>query len=95
MDADRFDTLSRAQTARVSRRAATTAVLGGMLGLLGLSDTGAKKKKGKGKGCVLVGNGISRSLPGTENCPTDFDCLSGPCRGFMYPESYQSLTPGC
>ncbi|MBW3634592.1 MAG: hypothetical protein KY456_16355 [Chloroflexi bacterium] len=66
MAADRFDTLSRELTARPSRRAATTAVLDGMLGLLGLSDTGAKKQKGKGKGCVPVGNGISRCLPGTE-----------------------------
>jgi hypothetical protein len=33
-------------------------------------------------------------MPGKENCITDFDCLSGPCRGFMCPELYNSITGG-
>jgi hypothetical protein len=44
--------------------------------------------------CVDVGNGQSWCMPGTEDCITDFDCVSGPCRGFLCLELYRSLTGG-
>jgi hypothetical protein len=44
--------------------------------------------------CMPVGNGQARCIPGTQNCLTDFDCVSGNCRGFLCPELYQSLTGG-
>jgi hypothetical protein len=47
MDPLRFDSLSRELTR--SRRGALAAVVGGTLGLLGLAETTAKRKKGKGK----------------------------------------------
>jgi len=49
MDADRFDALSRALTDARSRRGALAALLGGTLGLLGLTVTESKKKKKKKK----------------------------------------------
>ncbi len=37
-------------------------------------------------------NGTMRCNRGTENCLTDFDCVSGLCRGFLCPELYRALT---
>ena len=51
MDAHRFDALARTLTEDRSRRGAFAAVVGGALGLGGLVETDAKKKKpGKGEG---------------------------------------------
>src|SRR5687768_15838555 len=55
MDADRFDALSRSLTDARSRRTALASLLGGTLGLVGLTKTAAKKtcppckKRKKGK----------------------------------------------
>jgi hypothetical protein len=49
MDADRFDSLSRSLTDTPSRRGALAALLGGSLGLLGMTETDAKKGKKKKK----------------------------------------------
>ena len=67
MDADRFDTLSRALYVAGSRRAALAAMLSGAVGLLAASDTLAKKGKGKKK----KGNkrGIPSSPPPTSPPP--------------------------
>jgi len=49
MDSSRFDTLTRSLTAHSTRRGALVAFLGGTLGLLGLTETPAKKGKGHRK----------------------------------------------
>lgn len=73
MDAERFDRLARTLTDTRTRRAALTAILGGTLGLLGVSEAGAKRGKGKGKK-KKRGNGPTCS-DGTRNgTETDVDC---------------------
>jgi hypothetical protein len=49
MDGFAFDRLTRALTANRTRRGALAALLGGSLGLLGLTDTPAKRGKGHRK----------------------------------------------
>jgi hypothetical protein len=51
MDADRFDTLSRTLGTPVPRRGTLAALLGGTLGLRGLTETTAKHKKKHEKPC--------------------------------------------
>jgi hypothetical protein len=66
MDANCFDTLARSLTTTRSRRGALVTLLGGALGLLGLSDTAAKKGKrnGKGKKKNKGGNPTGKPPPG-------------------------------
>ena len=49
MNPSRFDTLTCSLTDARSRRGALTTLLAGTLGLLGLTETAARKKNGKGK----------------------------------------------
>lgn len=46
--------------------------------------------------CIQVDGPQKRCVPGTFQCITDFDCVSGPCRGFMCPELYRAnVGEGC
>ena len=49
-----------------------------------------------GESVIDADSGQERCLPGTFLCLTDFDCVSGPCRGFMCPEQYKAnVGEGC
>jgi hypothetical protein len=81
VDANRFDSVTRALQAGSPRRAALSLLLGGALGLTSLADGAAKKGKGKGKGKgkkkKKCGNGKklcgNRCIAQTDCC-TDSDC---------------------
>lgn len=75
MDDSRFDALARTLTDPRSRRGALAALLGGTLGLLGLTEVDAKKKK-KGKGKKGKGG---KGKPPTVACVPDL--LSATCAG--------------
>ena len=51
MEADRFDTLTRHLSGTHSRRGALTGLLGGTLGLVGLTEASARKRKKHKKKC--------------------------------------------
>ena len=78
MDTDRFDSLTRSLSTSRSRRGALTALLGGTLGLLGLSETDARKRKGekKKKGGSPPGPTCSDGIQ--NGGESDVDC-GGPC----------------
>jgi hypothetical protein len=96
MDDTRFDTLTRALTTTRSRRGALAALLGGTLGLFGLSGMDAqqkgkgdkrRKKKGKGK------KGNQKNSPHKE--PGDVrNPLCGPGQGSV-SGTCVSLSGGC
>ena len=77
MDADRFDALSRSLTDVRSRRAALAALLGGTLGMVGLAETEAKKKK-KCPPCRKRGTCKGKKPNGTP-CPSFGTCQGGKC----------------
>ena len=84
MNPSRFDTLARSLTEVRTRRGALTALLGGALGLLGLTATAAKKKgsgKGKGKKNKNGGNptGQPPPPPGPPPAPTCAETCSANC----------------
>lgn len=85
MNPVRFDTLTRSLTTARSRRGTLASLLGGTLGLLGLTDTVAKKKgKKKGKGKDNKNKKKKRKTPnpcpeGTQCGPCHF-CLGGVCK---------------
>jgi hypothetical protein len=86
MDPTRFDCLTRSVTNPVSRRAVLGGLLVATLGLLGRSDAGAKKRKGKkskGKGKK------TRTAATTAGCPAG----QKPCGGGCIP-SNQCCTNG-
>jgi hypothetical protein len=79
MDAMQFDTLTRALHDARSRRGALAALVGGTLGVLGLAETTAKKKR-KGKGNKNKGGKRSPTCSdGKKNgSESDVDC-GGAC----------------
>jgi hypothetical protein len=89
LDPRRFDTLARSLHELRSRRGALVALMSGTLGLLGLAETTAKKKKGKGKGKKKGGKkGGNPSPPSsppphacTPDCSAGRNCGDNGCGG--------------
>ena len=84
MDADRFDTLTRAVTATGSRRTLTQALaaltLGGALGSVGTADVAAKTKKKKAcPPCKKRKQGKCKGTKPDETACTGGTCQSGSC----------------
>jgi hypothetical protein len=104
MDAARFDTFARSLTNVRSRRGALTALLGGTLGLLGLTGTAAKKGKGKDKKKKKKGGNPSSPPPPPADptapppptcdpsCPGDQTCRNGTC---VCPRGKEPCGGGC
>jgi hypothetical protein len=78
MDGARFDSLARSLTAARSRRAALAAVLSGSLGLLGRTETAAKKGKTQ-KPCPPCRKRKQGKCKGTQ--PEGTGCTDGTGRG--------------
>ena len=75
MEADRFDVLARSLTRARSRRGAMATVLGGTLGLLGLSQTEAKRRhKHKHKHKPKPKQLRQLCSPGKDRCSGDLEC---------------------
>lgn len=93
MDAERFDGITRSLS--VSRRCALATVLSGSLGLLGLAEVAAKRKKkgkkpnkdkpkcGKAHGAGAGSDAIEcpkiRACEETAECLDNFHCVGGQC----------------
>ena len=78
MDAEQFDTLARSLTEGRSRRGALAAVVGGVLGVAGLAEAGAKKKK-PCPPCKKRKQGkCKKKLPDGTACPGGI-CQGGRC----------------
>jgi hypothetical protein len=86
MDAEQFDTLARSLTDRRSRRGALASLLGGSLGLVGLTQTEAKAKKTKPcPPCKKRKKGKCKPKPAGTACTVSTGgsgrCQNGACIG--------------
>jgi hypothetical protein len=83
MDGSQFDTLLRSLTTARSRRGAVVGLLGGALGLLGLTDSEAKRKKKhhkkKGQGSPPPSPPASPPPPCPAGCAACQECQNGAC----------------
>lgn len=74
MEADRFDLMTRALAATSHRRQALLALVGGSLGLLGLSEADAKRKKKK---CKKNQKKCGKKCVPASGCCADSECTEG------------------
>ena len=79
MDGRRFDTLARTLSASGTRRSALAALLAGTLGLVGLSQPAAGRKRRGGGGVTIEGPCGDGSGPANA-CDRHSDCCTGICQ---------------